>query len=281
MTFFFVISCLLTDNPGDRGLFFVQADKTGDIFKQHVLYNLNTGWLKWRLLSLYYNKNISVNRSDCEGVIMNRFTVILTQCNFSSVGLMNLLFPLCGNENIVSFRNTGELYEWRKRISGEVSLTLYIIMPAILMDARGFDKLISSAPALNDVGASEVVIINEHELLPELFVSVCSDYGWQVIDICGISCDEIRRRIADRSVEKSTKRNDVIITRREQQVLGYLLKGLTVREINNDIGISMKTTYSFCNTLKNKLGLFSTYKIYEFRHIIDKALMSGIIRMKY
>ncbi|WP_407579001.1 LuxR C-terminal-related transcriptional regulator [Citrobacter koseri] len=212
---------------------------------------------------------------------MIKFTIILSKCNFSSVGLLNILTGIYGNENIVSFSKLNELYEWRKKVSVEVSLKLYIIMPAVFSDVQGFDCLISSSDTLEKAGVSDVIILNESELLPELFISICSCYGWIIANIYKLSCKDITSEIVFIEKEKKeNKRRDIMLTYREHLVLGYLLKGLTVCEINKLIDVKMKTTYTFCSNLKRKLGVISTCKVYDYRNIINKAIKNGIIRLK-
>ncbi|WP_084222780.1 LuxR C-terminal-related transcriptional regulator [Trabulsiella guamensis] len=72
----------------------------------------------------------------------------------------------------------------------------------------------------------------------------------------------------------------IVLTNKEYIVLKYILKGLSVREINKLIDVKIKTTYTFCTTLKKKLGIMSTSKVYDYRSIIQNSIESGIIKTK-
>ncbi|WP_160316735.1 LuxR C-terminal-related transcriptional regulator [Trabulsiella odontotermitis] len=212
------------------------------------------------------------------GRVIN-FTVIISRCNFSAEGLLHLITGKYGNDNIVSFRELNEFDGWCKRIRGDVSLKLYIMISANFNDVQGFDCLISSSDMLKKNNVFEVIILNEARLLPDLFVSICYCYGWKIINIYKLPCVEIINKIIELE-RMGGGRNDIILTHREYLVLGYLLKGLTLREINRIIDVNMKTTYTFCTNLKKKLGVMSTCKVYDYRNIINKAITNGIIRLK-
>ncbi|KFC07103.1 hypothetical protein GTGU_02142 [Trabulsiella guamensis ATCC 49490] len=135
---------------------------------------------------------------------MNEFTVILSKCHFSSVGLTHILSYQCGNANIVSFCEVEDFYEWRKMVSKEVLLKLYIVIPPDFGNLHSLGCIISSIDLLEKTGVNEVVILNESALLPQLFSSIGSFYGWRIINIHKMTCKEILYEISHVNRKKKT-----------------------------------------------------------------------------
>ncbi|KFC06148.1 hypothetical protein GTGU_02665 [Trabulsiella guamensis ATCC 49490] len=126
---------------------------------------------------------------------MIKFTAIISKCQYSSFGLLHLLKKTHDNERVVLFSEIDELYEWRKRVVGEVLFKVYMIIPSAMRENNYLYNQLKACESLKEECFTEKIILNADKALSKQYKHMCSKFGWLPIDIYSKKCAEIAKSI--------------------------------------------------------------------------------------
>ncbi|MDS4036819.1 helix-turn-helix transcriptional regulator [Citrobacter amalonaticus] len=217
---------------------------------------------------------------------MQNIIITLSLCHFRNTALKSVLSQIYKDSDILSFTSPEQINRWSEQAEEDVSLAVYIILPdevdSVCVWHTWYDWLVSPACIAGNKKVSQVTVLYESETLTGLLACACDYYGFQIICIRKLGCDEVQKQIVSHHGGRwNAKRTmSIILTERESMVLGYILRGWSLREISQVLNISMKTVYSFSNNLRQKLVPGPAGLIYAYRETIRGAMRRGLIRLR-
>ncbi|WP_054177450.1 LuxR C-terminal-related transcriptional regulator [Citrobacter sp. CtB7.12] len=216
---------------------------------------------------------------------MQKFIVALSECYFRNTALTYILSQVFKGLDILSFTSPVQMNRWSEQTGEDVTVSVYIILPdeadAVCNSRTWFDWLVSPECIAGNKKVSQVTVLYESETLTGLLSCACDCYGYRMACISKLGCDEVMKKIAcHHEGKRRPVKTAIQLTERETMVLGYILRGWTLREISQVLNITMKTLYSFSNSLRLKLGLGQPGLIYAHREAIRESLRIGLIRVR-
>lgn len=215
---------------------------------------------------------------------MQEFIIVLSVCNFRNIALKHILSGIFMDREIITFTSPEQMNRWNEQTGENMSLSVYIILPDAAESACSsipyFEWLVSTPGMVRSKPVSKVTVLYESEVLPGLLRCACEYYGYRMMNIRKLSCNEISEKIVfHHEGKKSLKKEALYLTDREAAVLEHILNGCTLRDISGMLNVSMKTIYSFNNNIRKKLGLNSGL-ICLYRETIRESIRNGIVILK-
>lgn len=214
---------------------------------------------------------------------MQKFIVAISECQFRNTTLTYILSQIFKDGNILSFSSPVQMNRWSDQAGDDIALSVYIILPdeadAVCNSRTWLDWLVSPVCIAGNKKVSQVTVLYESETLTDLLSCACEYFGYRMVGISKLECNMVMRKIdSHHEGKRRPGKKDILLTEREMKVLGYLLRGWSLREISLVLNIAMKTIYSFSNSVRKKLGLGKVGLIYAHSEAIRESVRIGLIR---